>query len=144
MLFYAEEMVEPLSRISPKNPASGQRSGIFFCWVHLMTVIIYGYTLPETKQFAHATKPFQKRKVFQPSIFRCYVSFREGISFKLWKYWCAPPFTLTQTDQTGFKYPLWTPHKSFNRRLRNEVDLSWWRVRLLLNEWDDDPRKRYE
>ena len=39
-----------------------------------------GVTLPETNiAIAPKNKPFLKeRLVFQPSIFRCYVSFREG------------------------------------------------------------------
>ena len=37
-------------------------------------------TLHETNIFAPENRPGPKRKlVFQPSIFRCYVSFREGI-----------------------------------------------------------------
>ena len=37
--------------------------------------------LPETKQFTHEDRPSQKEMiVFQPSIFRCHASFREGTS----------------------------------------------------------------
>ena len=52
---------------------------IIYCWC-------YKYTLPETN-----TSPLQgshpKRKlVFQPSIFRCYVSFREGVYIYIFIY----------------------------------------------------------
>ena len=44
--------------------------------------ILTNLTLPETN-IAPARKPFQRKLVFQPSIFRCYVSFREGRDFDL-------------------------------------------------------------
>ena len=46
-----------------------------YIYIHIM--YIYIYALPESK-YLKIDHP-KRKLVFQPSIFRCYVSFREGI-----------------------------------------------------------------
>ena len=78
--------MEPLSRISPKNPASGQRSGIFFCWVHLMTVTIYGYTLPEANSSHMPRSHSKKGRKSSNHPFSGAMSVSGSVFLKLWKY----------------------------------------------------------
>ena len=66
-------------------------------------------TLPEPN-IAPEDRPFQKEVVFQPSIFRGYVSFREG-SFISRFHSCSTRTLLEETGRTQIEHlPLHQPH----------------------------------
>ena len=126
-----------------------------------LSIVVEHRTLPETKS-SHLKIGHPKRKlIFQPSIFRCYISFREGnnqfpsvLKLNLW-FACTfffgvlfyiPPFVLHLPNKTPLDMSLHAPGEP--QPADGKVDLPWvlgralkalrndsWR--LLLEPWSD-------
>ncbi len=94
--------------------------------------------LPSLILTCHLKTGHPKRKlVFQPSIFRCYVSFREGTAIIYKNVFCATPFMHSRADFVGLSQCIgFIPPKMIVHRLWQPI----WPSDMDLNKWTSKER----